>query len=769
MSEAEERRPRAGRRAAVLGAGQRAYGWGGRTADAVGEARAWLAAALHEEADSGRLAPWLAVAFGTGVLLYFAAPSEPLLAAPLVAASVLGFVAWASRERTLAFPVVLGLLAIVAGFSAGCLRGALVAHKPLSFERTVTVRGYVEERDATERSDRVVLRVTGVAGRNAKDIPERVRIAFRRGTAPAVGTHVETLARLSPPIGPVRPGGYDYARGIYFQGIGATGFSYGKSKAVTAEPPPVSIRVRAAVETMRRSLTDRIRAIVPGETGAIAAALVTGVRDEISADSNEAMRVSGLYHLLSISGLHMALIAGVLFALIRGGLALIPSLALRRPIKKWAAVTALAGCAFYLVLSGAEVATQRSFIMIAIVLGGVLVDRPALTVRTLSVAAIVVLALQPEALLNPSFQMSFAATLALVALYERYMPLLVVPPVPGSGGFAHFSERTLRWLLLGAATSLFAGLATAAYVAFHFQRVAPYSVVANLLAMPLISFVIMPAGLLAVLLMPFGYDTLGWKVMGAGIDGVLKIAQWVATLPSADGRFAAFGAGALLLASAGILLLALPVSKLRFAGVPVLALAFVLAVAAPRPDVLIDASGEVIAVRGADGRLQILGVSGNRFVAESWLAADADLRRAGKALEAGFACDARACTAKLADGTKIAVARQREAFAEDCHGAALVISRFGSNKGCAGSSVDRATLRSTGALALWRKDGGWIAESARALDADRPWYGRRSPANANALASLKGRAAATRADAATEPVRAEGETAPPDVIAPGDE
>jgi len=451
--------------------------------------------------------------------------------------------------------------------------------------------------------------------------------------------------------------------------------------------------------------------------------------------------------------------------MIRGGLALVPSLALRRPIKKWAAVMALAGCAFYLVLSGAEVATQRSFIMIAIVLGGVLIDRPALTVRTLAAAAVAVLVLQPEALLSPSFQMSFAATLALVALYERYMPLLVVPPVAGSGGFAHFSERALRWLFLGAATSLFAGLATAAYVAFHFQRVAPYSVIANLLAMPLISFVIMPAGLLAVLLLPFGYDALGWKVMGAGIEGMLKIAQWVASFPGADGRFAAFGAGTLLLATAGILLLALPVSRLRYAGVPLLAAAFLLAVTAPRPDVLIDASGETVALRGADGRLQILGVSGNRFVAESWLAADADTRKAGKELEAGFACDARACTGSLVDGTKIAIARQREAFAEICPGVALVISRFGSIKRCAAPSVDRTTLRSTGALALWRKDGVWLAEPSRALYADRAWYGRRSPANANALAGLKGRSAIAPA----EPVGVEDEPASPDAVAPGDE
>lgn len=767
MDEIEGRRPRAGRRAAVLG-GQTSAEWGGWAGAFAGDLRARLASALRAEADAGRLVPWLAVAFGVGVLLYFAAPSEPSLGASIILTIVLCAGAWASRERTVLFAVSIALATAAGGFMAGCVRAALVEHQPMTgAARTITVQGYVESRDATERSDRVVLLVTGSKGRGASNMPERVRVAFRGGTAPSVGEHVEALARLSPPLGPVRPGGYDYARGMYFQGIGATGFAYGRARPAQAAPAPWSIRVAAAVEMMRRSLASRIRSLLPGEAGAIAGALVTGVRDEVSAETNEAMRISGLYHLLSISGLHMALIAGALFALIRGGLALVPRLALRRPIKKWAAVAAFAGCAFYLVLSGAEVATQRSFIMIAIVLGGVLVDRPALTVRTLATAAFGVLLLQPEALLSPSFQMSFAATLALVALYERCVPLMAVAPA-GGGALAHLSERAWRWLLLGTATSLFAGLATVAYVAFHFQRLAPYSVLANLLAMPLISFVIMPAGLLSVLLLPFGYDAYGWKIMGAGIEGMLKIAEWVAALPGADGRFAAFGAGALLLATVGILLLALPVTWLRLAGLPPLAISFVLAATAPRPDVLIDDAGQTVAVRGAEGRLQILNSGGSRFIAENWLAADADRRKAGKETEKGFACDPWGCVALLSDGTKVAVARRREAFTDDCREAGLVISTFEVPKGCLAATVDRATLASTGALALWRKDGIWMAEPSRALYADRPWYGRTKPVDADALAGLTGRQNAQRA--ITAPADADPQNdALPEAIAPGDE
>ncbi|MCC6949091.1 MAG: ComEC family competence protein [Bradyrhizobiaceae bacterium] len=773
MSERGGQGPRAGRRAAVLGGRRAAADWAGRAGDLVAAAGEWIAGSLRAEADAGRLAPWLAVSFGTGVLLYFAAPSEPSLFAPFILLALLAAVTWASRARPFAFSLSLALTAVAAGFTAGSLRSALVEHSVLTRPTgTVALTGFVEERDATERSERIVLRVTGAKGRNAAGIPERVRIAYRRGTAPKVGEHIETLARLSPLLGPVRPGGYDYARGAYFQGLGASGFALGRAKAAPAAAPvPLSIRASAAIDDLRRALTDRIRSLVPGEPGAIAAALVTGMRDAISVETNEAMRVSGLYHVLSISGLHMALVAGALFALIRGGLALVPPLALRRPIKKWAAVAALAGCGFYLVLSGAEVATQRSYIMIAIVLGGVLIDRPAITVRTLSAAAIGVLLLQPEALLNPSFQMSFAATLALVALYERYVSHLAVPPVPGSGVFAHVSERVLRWLLFGAAVSLFAGLATAAYVAFHFQRVAPYSVLANLLAMPLTSFVIMPMGLFSMLLLPFGYDAFGWKIMGAGIEGMLRIAHWVAALPGADGRFAAFGAGALLLGTFGFLLFMLPATRIRLAGVPLMAMAFLLAVTAPRPDVIVETDAKAVAARIADGegRISILDARRARLAAENWLAADADGRKAGAELARGFACDASACTARLRDGALVAVVRKPEAFDGNCRDAALVVTGLSAPESCVAPVVDRGMLASTGAVSLRRVDGKWIAEAAREPYADRPWYARRRPADAQALSRLEGRRTPAAAPDRNANATTENPDDPPDATDAGDE
>jgi competence protein ComEC len=250
-----------------------------------------------------------------------------------------------------------------------------------------------------------------------------VRLAVRKGSAPAVGSFVDLKARLSPPMGPLRPGGYDFARDMYFARIGASGFVLGRIRMV---PPPrapsIALRYAIVIDAMRETIDKRIRAVLPGDKGSIASALITGKRDAISAQVNEAMYISGLAHVLSISGYHMAVVASIAFFVIRALFALFPVFANCYPIKKWAALIALLAAAFYLLLSGAEVATQRSFIMIGIVLVGVLVDRATLTFRTLTVAALCVLLLAPEAVVHPSFQMSFAATLALVAAISLGSP-----------------------------------------------------------------------------------------------------------------------------------------------------------------------------------------------------------------------------------------------------------------------------------------------------------------------------------------------------------
>ena len=369
--------------------------------------------------------PWFAVAFGAGIVLYFAADHEPAwwAACPLAVVAAISVVLL--RRRPIAFVAALGFFAVSAGFAVATLKTALIDHPLLRYPAySVSLAGFVELRDESQKSDRFVLRVERIEGNRIVDKPERVRLSVRRGLAPPAGAFVEVKAQLNPPLPPLRPGSYDFARDLYFQRLGASGFVHGAVKVVT--PPAaatVRMRVNAFVQGLRDAIDARIRSVLSGDVGSIASALITGKRDAITPFVYDAMFVSGIGHVLSISGYHMAVVAGIVFFILRALLALIPGLADRMPIKKWAAFGALLVTAFYLVLSGAEVATQRSFIMIAIVLIAVMLDRPVLTLRSVTIAALLVLLFAPEAVVHPSFQMSFAATLALIAVLRARLAL----------------------------------------------------------------------------------------------------------------------------------------------------------------------------------------------------------------------------------------------------------------------------------------------------------------------------------------------------------
>lgn len=416
----------------------------------------------------------------------------------------------------------------------------------------------------------------------------------------------------------------------------------------------------------------------------------------------------------------MAVVAGVVFFAVRALLALIPGLAVGFAIKKWSAAAALVAAAFYLLLSGAEVATQRSFFMTAVVLIAVMVDRRAITFRTLAVAALIVLAVAPEALVHPSFQMSFAATLGLVALVQVGMPnLFASPDHSATARIAMWGGREIAMLFLA---SLIAGLATTPYAAFHFHRVTPFGVLANLGAMPVVSALVMPAGLLGLLAAPFGLDGVFWWLMGIGIDWMVAVSRWVASLPGAVGRIPAFGIAPLVAASLGIILMGLLRTPLRWSGALVLLASIAWGLSARQPDVLIAGDGQSIAVRGRDGQMHLIKTSKDAFLLKEWLAADADSRNAGNAaLSDGVSCDELGCVTPLADGRLVALALRVDALADDCSRAALVVAARPVPPDCAAMVVDRQRLTAQGALALTQRGDGFAIQAVRARGTSRPW------------------------------------------------
>ena len=466
--------------------------------------------------------------FGLGILFYFALPHEPkpmLLA--VLALGVAGAVS-AARRQTGAFagPALIGLALALAGFATAQLRTLNVEAPVLPRGSVYTVEGTVRMAEPRSNGQRLLLEDLVVERLEQAATPERVRLTIRTVDPPILpGQRITVRARLQPPSGPLVPGGFDFASRAFFERLGGVGFAYGAPEVIGGE---AAFGARPVAQ-LRYTVAARAEAVIGGAEGAVGGALLTGLRASIPDKVWRDMQIAGLAHLLAISGLHMTLVAGTVFLGCRFLLSLWPALALRVVPKKPAAVVALLAALFYLILAGATVPTQRAFMMASVALLAVLLDRNPLSLRLLAYAALAVLVIAPESLLGPSFQMSFAAVIGLIAFYE-HRRLTQRRAAPDDEPAA--ARNVILVYFLGVMlTTLIASVATTPFAAFHFQRIATFGIVANLVAVPLTAFWIMPAGLFAMLLMPFGLDAPFLVLMGYGIGIVLDAADLMARLP----------------------------------------------------------------------------------------------------------------------------------------------------------------------------------------------------------------------------------------------
>ncbi len=378
-------------------------------------------AGFAHDLEFGRGFAWLVVCFAGGIWAYFELPREPQLWATMPLAIGLALLAFRQRNRGKVAAAILIAASFVAGLSVANFRTWSVATPRLTAERTHAVTGWVEEVEPRTNGYRLTIRPVRIGRLDEAAMPFRIRVTGRADPQPIPGEAVTFRARLSPPQGQVLPGGYAFDRAAYFDRIGAYGFIYGYVEpAKIAQPPPFFLQLQSAISGFRGRIGQRIRETLPGDVGAIAAALIVGDRGAVSEDAQENLRIAGLAHVLAISGIHMALVAGAIFFAVRAGPALSPGLVLNHPIRSWAAVAALVAASAYLVISGASIATQRAYIMAAAIFLAMIFARPAVTMRTVAVAATVVLVMTPEALLQPGFQMSFAAVIALMAAYRAW-------------------------------------------------------------------------------------------------------------------------------------------------------------------------------------------------------------------------------------------------------------------------------------------------------------------------------------------------------------
>jgi len=674
------------------------------------------------ESEKDALFYWSAVLYGAGIGIYFLLDFEPPLTPVVLGLVVLLLVQYFVRHRTFLLLALRILLIMLAGFGVATLRTALKDTQALELETgAIAIEGLVVlAEDRIEDGLRLTLKDLRYPENPGQALPDTVRIVVRTAHPDlGPGDVIRTRAMLMPLPDPVWPGGYDFGRQLWFQGLGAVGFAVAPIEEVSSPVPGWQERVGA----FRQSLWQRITAAVPGEEGAVAASLITGIRDGIPERVTENMRIAGLAHLLAISGLHMALVTGVLFFALRAVMAAFTGFALKHPIRKYAAIGAFIGASGYLLLSGAGVSTQRAFIMVGIVLLAVLTDRKAISLRLVALAAMAILTISPEALLHPSFQMSFAAVTGLVAGYAFAQPYLnrLMQANPG------FLAKARLYLLGVLISTLIAEISIGPVAFYHFGRFSTYGLLANMAAVPVMGFWVMPMGLIALLLVPFGLDLWAWKAMAAGIGIILKVAEEIASLPQADFLLPEFPFMAfLLLIIAGLWLCLWQGRRLRMMFLAPFSLGVAFVFTHSLPDVVINAEGDLLAVRGPEGGYYFNTLSRSRFDRGIWqqhFAQKQELAFRDYPIKGGLSCDALGCLFAGPAGVRVALARAPEAFAEDCRRAEVILTSQYAPFPCKDSKIviDRAALRRGGAHVIYLKGAGIEIVSATELRGQRPW------------------------------------------------
>jgi len=670
-----------------------------------------------------RWALWVPVFIAAGVGFYFSLRVEPPLWIPPALLLILSFFVLPFRSRRAAVILWLPLFLAALGFAAASFHTWRIA-SPVLERKTypLTVTGRVASVETLPGDARRV--VLDKLSFDAADrlpqqrMPAAIRVKLKKDAqAPRAGDIIRLRAMLLPLSPPVMPGAYDFQRHAFFKGIGATGFAVGEAEIVTPAPR------RLFFESLRHILRQRINAaIADRDAAAVTRALLYGEEQDISKETYEVFRKAGIAHLIAISGLQVTLVTGFFFLLVRGGLAAIPYAALHWPLKKITALVAMCAAVFYMMLIGSSISAERSVIMVCIAMLAIMLDRDPFTLRLAAFTAAAILLFQPDSLFGPSFQLSFAAVVALIAFYESTRDFW-----RGNGEDRGFLKRLWLYILASLATTLVATLATAPIGLYHFLRTPLFpGLVANLVAVPLSSFVTLPASIAAAFLMPLGLESAPLKLAEWSVLAIIKTAEIAGNWPHALYHVDAWGKAALTLIVLGGLWLCIWRGALRWLGfIPVVAALCVIPLS-PRADILVSESGKLFAVRDASGTLWMSPGRAGKFVRDAWAEREGGTGVALWDAEGSpISCDARACLFVSA-GRTVSFVWRYEALLEDCAAADIVISNLYIKPGLCPQPdfvVDRRALKHGGAHAFYFNGVSPPVRTVHAERGDRPWTG----------------------------------------------
>ncbi len=661
-------------------------------------------------AERQRFILWMPVALMLGIGIYFSLNNEPdKRLGPSLLVALLPMLGLARSKPRLRLALFLCLLPTL-GFTLAQWRTQAFSQPLLTQKlRFAEIEGTITHILIGDDGAKLVLDELSIKG--IEQPPKQIRIAFKSiDPTWQLGDRVRLKADLFPLPRPALPDAFDFARYLYFEGIGATGYAFKPPEIIAHAPAHL---FRESLNALRHRIAENMRTRLPEPVGALAAAMSVGEESAISDETNDTMRAAGIYHVISISGLHMALAAGIVFFTLRLLLTLYPPLALRLPVKKIAAAGGLLSAFAYLLLAGSPIPAQRSFIMVAFIFVAIFIDRKGISVHALAWAATFILLLFPEAMLGASFHMSFAATLAIIAFYERFGYLVYKPD--------QSIVRRFWFAFLGIAfTSLVATLATAPFVIHHFNRLQTWGILANMAVVPLAYFVIMPGVVLSFLLMPFGLEAPGYWLLEHGIHWMMRCAEWVAAMPYATLPLPSLTPWGFLLAILGLLWLCLWSTRLRLLGIPMLLIGLSTFLLHIPPDIILDDELKQVAVRLDDGKYTLLKGSGRAFTVENWLRTQGQ-EELIKLKDTNIACDENACH-YLRDGVHFTLAKNLESWPTLCHESPdiLAIWYYMDEANCdVPILIDRHALEAEGVMAVYIKNSAITVRSGAAQY--RPW------------------------------------------------
>jgi len=679
---------------------------------------------------------WPPVFLGFGSALYFSLYSEPSPTLTVSAwVAIIPLIFWTRRLyrikseseiRYLIFLLVLAIIGIALGFSLSQIRSH-IAGTPMIEKETRLVKieatlAHMEDQGG-KKGKQILLEDLAIEKWTPDQTPKSVRLTARTKMDEGieVGDRISLLAKLSPPAQPVMPGTYDYARHFYFEGIGGLGFAVSRIYLVEHRESIIP-----KLDKVRQNVSKVIKENTSGPSQGIVVALMTGERAAIDDQDWQALRASGLAHIISISGLHVAMVAAPVFFIVRFFLSMISALALRFDIKKISAFVALIVCSAYVGFVVPSVPTTRALLMTGVALIAIMLDRSPFSLRLIGFSAILVLVISPESIWSASFQMSFAAVTALVAVAEWMRPIWLK-----QNRDAGWIKKIMLYLSGAILTSFVASLATAPFVWYHFQQMASYSVLGNMLAMPLSGIIIMPMMLISYVLIPFGIAGYSLQMMTIGVDWLLEVARFVQDLPGALITGEMSPPAFLYLCSLSGLIFILFKGKWKFISLPFLAFALIFLMIEKTPDILISQTGKIIMVK--DGQTSwVSTIRKERFIRNQWLqhlgiATQNPFPKEGQVIlttQDKITCDQSLCRI-IAAGTKISFGESYDALQKDCDWAdILVTSKWLGKKFCPHAKVmDAGFFRKYGAAQITRENSRSLPriETARDYRGWRPW------------------------------------------------